>query len=159
MKVSPFLPSAAPGTRPTAVSTVLVKRVPNSGPPSTSGWVMLMTLPSWISAAAAFVTAGVTRLVAPVWSSGPNGEASTRVLQSLWASAGNSKPSSPMQANPASTNLRMFPPGSPDLIIARIAPREASLRRGRSSAGVLPDRRNRGDVDGNQHVDQCAQAG
>src|SRR4051812_39069564 len=41
-----------------------------------------MTLPVWISPAAALVTAGVIRLVAPVWSSGPNGEAFTRVLQS-----------------------------------------------------------------------------
>ena len=33
-------------------------------------------------AAAALVTAGVTRLVAPVWSSGPNGDGLTRALQS-----------------------------------------------------------------------------
>src|SRR5260370_29442855 len=37
-------------------------------------------LPSWISAAAALVTAGVTRLVAPVWSVGPKGEGATRFL-------------------------------------------------------------------------------
>src|SRR5207244_2890352 len=36
--------------------------------------------PSWISAAAALVTAGVTRLVAPVWSVGPNGEGATKFL-------------------------------------------------------------------------------
>src|ERR1700730_13216370 len=46
-----------------------------------------MTVPVWISAAAAFVTAGVTRLVAPVSSSGPNGDAFTRVLQSDCAKA------------------------------------------------------------------------
>src|SRR5882672_5435762 len=48
---------------------------------------MTTTLPSWISAAAALVTAGVTRLVAPVWSFGPHGEGGTIVLQSDWASA------------------------------------------------------------------------
>src|SRR6188474_1832066 len=48
---------------------------------------MLVTLPVWISAAAALVTAGVTRLVAPVWSFGPNGEALTTDLQSLCANA------------------------------------------------------------------------
>ena len=46
-----------------------------------------MTLPSLISAAAAFVTAGVTRLVAPVWSLGPHGEGGTMVLQSVCAMA------------------------------------------------------------------------
>src|SRR5678816_396533 len=66
---------------------VLVKREPNSGTPSTSGYDMLVTLPVWISAAAALVTAGVTRLVAPVWSFGPNGEALTTDLQSLCANA------------------------------------------------------------------------
>src|SRR5258705_412702 len=45
---------------------VLVKRLPKSGTPSTSGYDIVITLPSLISAAAAFVTAGVTRLVAPV---------------------------------------------------------------------------------------------
>src|SRR5229473_3100790 len=54
-------------------------------------WVMnlpiAMTLPSLISAAAAFVTAGVMRFVAPVWSFGPQGDAGTRVLQSVWANA------------------------------------------------------------------------
>ena len=83
MNVAPFLPSAPPGASDPAVRTVLVKRVPNSGTPSTNGCVRLMTLPSWISAAAAFTTAGVTRLVAPVWSSGPNGDAGTIFEQSL----------------------------------------------------------------------------
>src|SRR2546423_5377027 len=46
-----------------------------------------MTLPVWISAAAAFVTAAVTRFVAPVWSLGPHGEAGTSFLQSVWANA------------------------------------------------------------------------
>src|SRR2546426_6423206 len=66
---------------------VLVNRVPKSGTPSTSGWDRGMTLPSLISAAAAFVTAGVTRLVAPVWSFGPHGEGGTTLVQSVWASA------------------------------------------------------------------------
>src|SRR5580765_7686730 len=66
---------------------VLVKRVPNNGTPSTSGYDMLVTLPVRISPAAALVTAGVTRLVAPVWSSGPNGEGLTIDLQSLCANA------------------------------------------------------------------------
>src|SRR5678816_903332 len=66
---------------------VLVKREPNSGTPSTSGYDMLVTFPVWISAAAALVTAGVTRLVAPVWSFGPKGEALTTDLQSLCANA------------------------------------------------------------------------
>src|SRR4249920_3844974 len=48
---------------------------------------MFVTLPVWISAAAALVTAGVTRLVAPVWSFGPHGEGLTIDLQSLCANA------------------------------------------------------------------------
>src|SRR6185295_19190710 len=75
------------GARVTAVSTDLVKRDPNSGTPSTSGLVRLMTVPSLISAAAAFVTAGVIRLLAPVWSSLPNGDGGTVLLQSLSAKA------------------------------------------------------------------------
>src|SRR5215470_1316947 len=70
-----------------AVRIVFVNRVPKSGIPSVSGYDMTTTLPSWISAAAALVTAGVTRLVAPVWSFGPHGEGGTTVLQSVWASA------------------------------------------------------------------------
>src|SRR4051794_16756623 len=62
---------------------VLVNRVPNSGTPSIRLFAIGVTLPVWISAAAAFVTAGVTRLVAPTSSDGPNGEALTSVLQSL----------------------------------------------------------------------------
>ena len=64
-----------------------MKREPNSGTPSTSGYDMFVTLPVWISAAAALVTAGVTRLVAPVWSFGPQGEGFTIDLQSLCANA------------------------------------------------------------------------
>src|SRR5215471_19958738 len=67
------------------VRTVLLKRVPNSGTPSTKTFDMSVTTPVWISAAAALVTAEVTRLVAPVWSSGPNGDGLTRVLQSAAA--------------------------------------------------------------------------
>src|SRR5438552_18596042 len=50
-----------------------------------------MTLPSCISAAAALVTAGVTRFVAPVWSFGPHGEAGTSFLQSACAEAAVAK--------------------------------------------------------------------
>src|SRR5205823_14146897 len=46
-----------------------------------------MTLPVWISAAAALVTAAVTRFVAPVWSLGPHGETGTSFLQSVCANA------------------------------------------------------------------------
>src|SRR6478752_9755645 len=59
-----------------------------------------MVLPSWISAAAALVTCGVTRLVAPVWSSGPNGEGATTDLQSACASAGADSPSSGRSDSP-----------------------------------------------------------
>src|SRR5215467_12782370 len=65
--------------------TVLLKRVPKSGMPSTRTLAIGVTTPVWISAAAALVTAGVTRLVAPVWSSGPNGDGLTRALQSAAA--------------------------------------------------------------------------
>src|SRR5947209_95350 len=66
---------------------VLVNRDPNSGTPSVRTFAIGVTLPSLISAAAALVTAGVTRLVAPVSSFGPHGEGGTIVLQSVWASA------------------------------------------------------------------------
>src|SRR5215472_14267851 len=68
--------------------TVLLKRVPKSGMPSTRLLAIGVTTPVWISAAAALVTAGVIRLVAPVWSSGPNGDGATSDLQSAWADAG-----------------------------------------------------------------------
>src|SRR5215471_18685231 len=87
MYVSWFSPSAAPGAKVVAVRIVFVNRVPKSGIPSVSGYDMTTTLPSWISAAAALVTAGVTRLVAPVWSLGPHGEGGTILVQSDWASA------------------------------------------------------------------------
>src|SRR5437867_9131581 len=87
MYVSWFSPSAAPGASVVAVRIVFENRVPKRGIPSVSGYDMTMTLPSLLSAAAALVTAGVTRLVAPVWSFGPHGEGGTIVLQSVWASA------------------------------------------------------------------------
>src|SRR5207245_4914463 len=87
MYVSWFSARAAPGASVVAVRIVFVNRVPKSGIPSVSGYDMTTTLQSRISAAAALVTAGVTRLVAPVWSFGPHGEAGTRVLQSVWAIA------------------------------------------------------------------------
>src|SRR5882672_2828413 len=95
----------------TAVSTVLVKRVPNSGTPSTRSYAIGVTVPVWISAAAALVTAEVTRLVAPVWSSGPNGEALTRVLQSLWADAMEATPQNAMVAMSARNFMLFLSPG------------------------------------------------
>src|SRR5215467_7598328 len=65
---------------------------------------MGMTLPCWISAAAALVTADVTRLVAPVWSFGPHGEAGTRVLQSVWAKANEVHPNNSV-ARPAALRI------------------------------------------------------
>src|SRR5437762_11215152 len=88
MYVSWFSPSAPPGASVVAVRIVFKNRVPKSGIPSVSGYDMTTTLPSLISAAAAFVTAGVTRLVAPVWSFGPHGDGGTTLVQSVWASAG-----------------------------------------------------------------------
>src|SRR5215467_3183891 len=90
VQVRPHVALAEPGVLHVrelvvAVRIVFVNRVPKSGIPSVSGYAMTMTLPSWISAAAALVTAGVTRLVAPVWSFGPQGEGGTTVLQSVWA--------------------------------------------------------------------------
>ncbi len=85
MNVAPFLPNAPPGASEVAVSTGLVKRVPNSETLSPIGCVMLMTLPFWISVAAALTTDGITRLVAPVWSSESNGDGRTIFVQSLWA--------------------------------------------------------------------------
>src|SRR2546427_13122822 len=87
MYVSWFSPNAAPGAREVAVRMLFVKRVPKSGMASVRGYDIGITCPSWISAAAAFVTAGVMRLVAPVSSLGPQGEGGTILLQSLWASA------------------------------------------------------------------------
>jgi len=77
-----LLPNSAPGNVAKLVRMVLLKRVPKSGMPSTRSLAMDVTTPVWISAAAALVTAGVTRLVAPVWSFGPKGEGATRALQS-----------------------------------------------------------------------------
>src|SRR5438128_235485 len=85
MYVSWFSPNAAPGASDVAVRIVFVNRLPKRGIPSVSGYDITMTLPSLISAAAALVTAGVTRLVAPVSSFGPHGEGGTIVLQSVWA--------------------------------------------------------------------------
>src|SRR5437879_11727716 len=87
MFVSWFSPSAAPGASVVAVRIVFENRVPKSGIPSVSGYDMTTTLPSLISAAAALVTAGVTRLVAPGWSFGPQGAGGTTFVQVVWASA------------------------------------------------------------------------
>src|SRR3954447_7714547 len=91
MYVSLFSPYSAPGVSAVAVSTVLENRVPNRGTPSSSTLDRAMTFPSWISLAAAFVTAGVIRLVAPVWSPGPNGDGATSFEQSLCANTGTAE--------------------------------------------------------------------
>src|ERR1700746_4168180 len=92
------------------VNIVLLKRVPKSGTPSTRTLDIEVTVPVWISPAAALVTAGVTRLVAPVWSSGPNGEGLTSALQSA-ADAGAGGTSSARAAIP--TNA-----ASPKILLA-----------------------------------------
>src|SRR5262245_47698111 len=78
------------------------------------------TLPSLISPAAALVTAGVTRLVAPVWSFGPHGDGGTIVLQSLCASAIELHPRN-STASPAT--VRVF--------IVDLLPSSGELRAGR----------------------------
>ena len=54
---------------------------------------------------AAFVTAGVMRLVAPVWSFGPHAEAGTSVLQSDWAKAAEPNASTTRAATTATIAL------------------------------------------------------
>src|SRR5262245_7590198 len=81
-----------------------------------------MTLPVWISPAAAFVTAAVTRLVAPVWSLGPHGEAGTILLQSLCANAAEPTDSMRRSTAEAINILRImiespFPGERPDSVI------------------------------------------
>ena len=68
----------------------------------------MVTLPVWISAAAALVTAAVTRLVAPVWSLGPHGEAGTILLQSLWAEATEPIESTKRRTADATSALRIM---------------------------------------------------
>src|SRR5215212_10705497 len=63
---------------------------------------MAMTVPLWISAAAALVTEAVIRLVAPVWSFGPKGDGFTSFLQSLWANETELRHSK-ASADPAAT--------------------------------------------------------
>src|ERR1700747_1555113 len=99
------------------VRTVLLKRMPKSGMPSTRTLAIGVTTPVWISAAAALVTAGVTGLVAPVWSSGPNGDGLTSALQSA-APAGADCTSSDRAAIPtiaASPTVLMICPPIPIL--------------------------------------------
>src|SRR2546430_3501890 len=108
MYVSWFSPNAAAGAREVAVRMLFVKRVPKSGMPSVRGYDIVMTFPSWISAAAALVTAGVTRLVAPVSSLGPQGEGGTILLQSLWASATDAPANTKRTA--ASSHLNLMRP-------------------------------------------------
>src|SRR6266480_2046960 len=90
------------------VRMVLVNRDPNSGTPSARTFAIGVTLPVWISAAAALVTAGVTRLVAPVSSFGPNGDGGTILLQSLWASATDAPANTRRTA--ASSHLNLMRP-------------------------------------------------
>src|SRR5689334_22693096 len=95
------------------VKMVLLKRVPKSGTPSTRTLDIEVTTPVWISVAAALVTAGVTRLVAPVWSSGPNGDGLTRSLQAAAAAEASDNISNSVEnpTNAASPAIRMaYPP-------------------------------------------------
>src|SRR3989475_11369914 len=74
-----------------------------------SGYDMTTTLPSLISAAAALVTAGVTRLVAPVWSFGPHGEGGTTFVQSVCASAAGAEAIRPARTTvTTSEDLRLM---------------------------------------------------
>src|SRR5215472_5424514 len=102
------------------LSTVLLKRVPKSGMPSTRTLAIGVTTPVWISAAAALVPAGVTRLVAPVWSSGPNGDGLTRALQSAAAAGadGDSSEKAAIPTNAASPAILMV---SPPILVLRLA--------------------------------------
>src|SRR6516225_10831539 len=109
---------------------VLLKRVPKSGTPSTRMFDIEVTTPVWISAAAALVTAGVTRLVAPVWSSGPNGDGLTSALQSAAAAGvdGISSDKTAIPTNAASPAILMVAP--PILVLrlegdGKLAPRMA----------------------------------
>src|SRR5215831_18891698 len=99
------------------VKTVLLKRVPKSGMPSTRTLDIEVTTPVWISTAAALVTAGVTRLVAPVWSSGPNGDGLTRALQSAAAAgadgARNDRTDMPNKAANPAILMGVPPPSRP----------------------------------------------
>src|ERR1700730_19267207 len=90
---------------------VLENRVPKSGTLSVSTLAKAVTVPVWISAAAALVTAGVTRLVAPVWSSLPKGEGGTILVQSLWARATGVSDSAPKSADAAMSSFFMASSG------------------------------------------------
>src|SRR2546426_2061846 len=111
MYVTWFSPNAAPGARAYVVSTAFENRDPKSGTPSFRMYDIGMALPSWISAAAALVTAGVTRLVAPVWSVGPNGEGATKFLHaaSPCANAGAARARTSARVAAIRTSL-MAPP-------------------------------------------------
>src|ERR1700746_4125103 len=102
------------------VKMVLLKRVPKSGTPSTRTLDIEVTTPVWISAAAALVTAGVTRLVAPVWSSGPNGDGLTRALQSA-AAAGADGTNSDRAAMPINAAIPAILMVVPPLRVLRLA--------------------------------------
>src|ERR1700745_3437286 len=94
------------------VKMVLLKRVPKSGTPSTRTLAIGVTVPVWISAAAALVTAGVTRVVAPVWSSGAHGDGLTSALQSAAAAGvdGISSDRAAIPTHPASVAIFMVVP-------------------------------------------------
>src|SRR5262249_15527588 len=66
---------------------------------------MVTTFPLWISAAAALVTASVTRLVAPVWSLGPQGEGGTSFVQSVCAETVEAIPKSAIAAHMTNSAL------------------------------------------------------
>src|SRR6476659_7131333 len=90
-----------------------------------------MTFPSWISAAPALVTAGVMRLVAPVWSFGPQGDAGTSFLQSDWAKAAEPAART-ISAAAIATIARSFMAGTP----SRQCEGHAA-RRGADAGGIL----------------------
>src|SRR5215472_8736235 len=114
--------------------TVLLKRVPKSGMPSTRTLAIGVTTPVWISAAAALVTAGVTRLVAPVWSSGPNGDGLTRALQSAAAAGADGTRSNKAAIPTNATNPAILMVSPPILVLrltgdGKFAPRMGYYRR------------------------------
>src|SRR5258706_16198500 len=92
---------------------------------------MGMTVPVWISAAAALVTAGVTRLVAPVWALGPHSDGGTILVQSLWATASDAgaRRSSARAIGTSILGLMAAPPSPWERGTAR--PRTSAVRVGR----------------------------
>src|SRR5205807_6800462 len=97
-----------------------------SGTPSFRMKDIGMALPSWISAAAALVTAGVMRLVAPVWSVGPNGEGATRFLHAASPCANAGAASARTSARVAAIRTSVM---APSLRVASLGPSNSARRR------------------------------